>query len=164
MKENENNFEKEPIEIERKFLVGEIPANLNQYPHVDIEQGYLPPLEVGTEIRLRRAGDKYYKTKKSGGGIARTEEEVEISQEQFQKEWSETEGSRIEKTRYRIPFEENLIELDIYQGRLEGLVVAEIEFESSESAEKFSPPSWLGEEVTENQSYKNKNLAVQGLP
>jgi adenylate cyclase len=42
--------------------------------------------------------------------------------------------------------------------------VAEVEFESAEAAAGFSPPAWLGREVTDDPVYKNKRLATQGLP
>jgi CYTH domain-containing protein len=54
------------------------------------------------------------------------------------------------------------LELDVYQGSLAGLVVAEIEFESVEESQRFSLPSWFGTEVTEDKHYKNSHLAMKG--
>ena len=56
------------------------------------------------------------------------------------------------------------IELDVYHGLLENLLVGEIEFESLMDAQSFVPPDWFGREVTEDERYKNKSLVIHGLP
>ena len=85
--------------------------------------------------------------------------------ERFERLWPLTEGRRIEKTRYEIPADDGLtIELDVYDGALAGLVVAEIEFDSEQAADAFSGPDWLGREVTEDSRYKNQRLACEGAP
>jgi len=164
-------MEKEPkpkgepkLEIERKFLIQTKPSNLDQYPHQNIRQGYLEISENGTEVRVRQKGNQYFKTKKSGRGEVREEEEIEISQEDFNELWPETEGKRIEKVRYSIPHGELTIELDIYQGQLGGLITAEVEFNSQEECDQFAPPEWFGQDVTSNLGYKNQSLAIKGLP
>ena len=43
---------------------------------------------------------------------------------------------------------------------LDGLLTAEIEFPSEAAARAFSPPPWLGEEVTGDATYANQNLAT----
>ena len=147
-------------EIERKWLVRELPK-LTELKHVRIVQGYLAISSDGTEVRVRRIGDKCFETVKSQGGLTRDETEVEISQEQFLALWPSTEGRRLEKTRYTMKENGCQLELDVYQGSLTGLVVAEIEFESAEESQRFSPPSWFGQEVTEDKHYKNSNLAMR---
>jgi adenylate cyclase len=54
------------------------------------------------------------------------------------------------------------LELDVYQGSFDGLVVAEVGVESAEDSKRFSQPTWFGEEVTEDQHYKNSSLALKG--
>ena len=49
------------MEIERKYLVKSLPDDLDAYPHVDIEQGYLC---TSPTLRIRRAGDAYILTVK----------------------------------------------------------------------------------------------------
>jgi adenylate cyclase len=44
------------------------------------------------------------------------------------------------------------------------VLTAEIEFDSSAAAAAFTPPAWLGPEVTDDRGYKNKQLAIRGLP
>lgn len=40
------------------------------------------------------------------------------------------------------------ITLQIYQGELNGLIRAEVEFESTEEANEFIPLLWMGKEIT----------------
>ena len=151
-------------EIEKKFLVTELPQNLESYPHSEITQGYIRITGDGTEERVRRKGARFLHTIKSGKGLIRKESEKEISEKEFSELWPMTEGMRIIKTRYDIEYVGVLIELDIFSGNLDGLIVAEVEFESEEESEKFVPPKWFGSEITDDERYKNKNLAIYGKP
>ena len=90
---------------------------------------------------------------------------IDVDGDRFERLWPLTEGLRIEKTRYEIEADDGLvIELDVYEGDLEGLLVAEVEFESEEAADAFAPPDWLGPDVTEDARYKNQRLARDGAP
>ncbi|MFH1232813.1 MAG: adenylate cyclase [Patescibacteria group bacterium] len=153
-------------EIERKFLIKVLPKNLKEYPHEKIAQGYLSmSKEDGNmEIRLRKKGKKYYLTAKGKGGKIKTELEAEITESQFNTFWIGTEGKRIEKTRYKIPFEKVMIELDIYEGALEGFCYADIEFLDEKSCDEFIAPEWFAEEATDDRRYSNKTLILKGLP
>ncbi|MEK7537735.1 MAG: CYTH domain-containing protein [Patescibacteria group bacterium] len=153
-----------PKEIERKYLVKSLPDNLEDLDHAEIDQGYLAITPDGTEVRLRRKGEKFYQTVKSGSGKSRFESEIQITPEQFQALWEATSGKRIAKTRYHIPHEDRLLELDVYHGSLDGLTSVEVEFPDEEASEKFVPPEWFGEEVTEDSRYKNQQLALAGIP
>lgn len=151
-------------EIERKFLVNEIPEDLYKYPSSHLSQGYLDVTDDGTEVRIRRNEGRFFKTVKSGHGLERKEIETVIGSEVYDGLWPKTAGMRIEKRRYEVPYDGYVIELDIYLGDLAGLIVAEVEFDSVEASEKFTPPSWFGREVTDDPGYKNRNLAVSGRP
>jgi CYTH domain-containing protein len=56
------------------------------------------------------------------------------------------------------------VEVDVYADQLDGLVIAEVEFDSEADADRFEPPAWFGREVTGEVKYSNVNLAVDGLP
>jgi len=152
------------VEIERKFLVEQLPNGLESFPSREIEQGYLA-ITDDVEVRVRRYGQESFVTVKSSGDESRVEEEIEIDGRRFDSLWPLTEGRRVEKRRYRIPAGDGLtIELDVYHGRLTGLVTAEVEFGSRADADGFAPPAWLSREVTDDPRYKNKRLATEGLP
>ena len=146
-------------EIERKFLVRELPANLTSYRHNEISQGYLVSLDDGLQVRLRKSGERHSLTFKRGAGRVREEREVELSADQFNALWPATEGKRLVKTRYEIPFGDRIVEIDVYHDRHEGLVVAEVEFETETAAKDFQSPAWLGDDVTGDPRYSNQLLA-----
>jgi adenylate cyclase len=150
------------MEVERKFLVSE-PPDLDGTDSDEIEQGYLATGSDG-EVRVRRKGDQLVLTAKRGSGLSREEAEVDIDRERFDELWPLTEGRRLHKRRHVIPHGELKVELDVYEGDLEGLRVAEIEFPSEQEANAFEPPAWLGEEVTGDERYLNETLATRGAP
>jgi CYTH domain-containing protein len=150
------------MEVERKFLVGD-PPDLAGTDSDEIEQGYLAIGAAG-EVRLRRKGEKLVITAKRGAGISRDEAEVELDREAFDRLWPLTEGRRLHKRRHLIPHGELIIELDVYEGELEGLRVAEVEFPTEDEARRFEPLDWLGDEVTGDERYLNETLATRGRP
>jgi adenylate cyclase len=153
------------IEIERKFLVAEVPADLGDHPSGRLRQGYLAVEPGGSEVRIRQDHATTVLTVKRGTGRTRVEEEVPIERAAFDRLWPLTEGRRVEKVRHLVPAGDGLVlEVDVYDGDLEGLVVAEVEFPSEAAADAWVPPAWLGAEVTADERYKNHNLAVDGIP
>jgi CYTH domain-containing protein len=153
------------VEIERKFLVPELPSEAERSRSTRIEQGYIAIGDDGTEVRVRRRDRAAVLTVKSGRGRTRFEEEIDIDAERFARLWPLTEGRRLEKARHLIPAGAGLtIELDIYSGSLTGLKVAEVEFGSENAADGFEPPKWFGSEVTDDARFKNQNLACEGAP
>jgi adenylate cyclase len=153
------------MEIERKFLVERLPDELDGAESRRIDQGYLALDErSGAEVRLRRHGDELSLTVKGEGSLVRTEEAFELDGAQFESLWPLTEGRRVEKTRHVLPHDGLRIEVDVYDGALTGLVLAEVEFATEQDSASFEPPDWFGSEVTEDQRYKNRALAVDGRP
>jgi adenylate cyclase len=150
------------MEVERKFRLRE-PPDLSGADSDPIEQGYLAAGAEG-EVRLRRKGERTLLTVKRGAGLSRGEVEIEVTPEQFEALWPLTEGRRLRKRRYVLPHDELQVEVDVYEGELAGLTVAEIEFDSEEQARAFEPPAWLGDEVTGDERFLNENLAAHGAP
>ncbi len=150
-------------EIERKFLVEELPRDLEWLDERPLRQGYVA-LDGDTEVRIRDDDGCWRLTVKHGGGMRRVEEELEVDARRGEALWGLTEGRRVEKRRRRIPYGSAMVEVDVFAGVLHGLVVAEVEFDDSSSAEAFAPPAWFGREVTDDPAYKNRALAVDGRP
>ncbi|MBO0768655.1 MAG: CYTH domain-containing protein [Solirubrobacterales bacterium] len=145
------------LEIERKWLVPALPAEVGAAPSELIEQGYLVLGSDGSEARLRRKSGRPVLTVKSGGGLSRAEHEVTLSEEQFVALWPATEGRRLVKRRHRF----GQIDVDVYEDALAGLIVAEVEFSSEADAAAFEVPAWFGQDVTDDRRYKNQQLAGQ---
>ncbi|MDR1699843.1 MAG: CYTH domain-containing protein [Lachnoclostridium sp.] len=152
------------MEIERKYLVKEIPENISKYPRIEIEQAYLA---TNPTIRIRRWGNEYLLCYKSGKGIVPVEgtivvreEELPLTKSAYDHLKEKKDGRIIEKTRYFIPLTKNLkAELDLFHGYYEGRVLAEVEFSSVEEAEQFIKPEWFGENVSDRIEYSNSYMS-----
>ena len=158
------SHERNNREIERKFLVKALPDDLHSQKSTRLIQGYLMFTEDGKELRVRRAGDQYTQTLKIGFGLERTEIEIELTKTQFDALWSATKGRRVAKERVTWPYGRFVVEVDIYEGPLAGLVTAEVEFESRSESAAFDPPAWFGTEVTDDVRYTNRTLVLRGVP
>lgn len=143
------------MEIERKFLVELIPP-LGDCDFHRIEQAYLCTEPV---VRVRKEDDKYYMTYKAKGFLAREEHNLLLDQKSYEHLITKADGNIITKKRYLIPYMNHTIELDIFEGVFEGLVIAEVEFQTTEEAEQFIPPEWFGKEVTYEEKYHNSYLS-----
>jgi CYTH domain-containing protein len=150
-------------EIERKFLLDELPPALAFAKRTAILQGYLA-LDGDTEVRLRTGSKPPRLTIKSGRGEVRTEVELDVAGPDAAALWELTDGRRVEKTRRRMRIGGAEAEVDEYAGELQGLVVVEVEFADEDAARAFEPPAWFGREVTGEAAYANRSLSVDGLP
>lgn len=144
------------MEIERKFLVENLP-DLKGVKYSEIKQGYF---SITPERRVRQIDDRYYITEKGEGDMVREEKEWEIDKKEAEMLFAMSKTYIIEKRRYYLPCGEFTIELDIYEGKHQGLIVAEVEFESEQSALSFLPPAWFGKDITKDKTYKNMVLAL----
>lgn len=148
------------MEIERKYLIRELPERLEQYPCRQIEQGYLNTDPV---VRIRRTDEQYTLTYKGKGFMVREEYNLPLNRNAFLHLREKIDGILIKKRRYLIPFETYTIELDVFEGALAPLLLAEVEFETEDEANAFVPPSWFGEDVTFSSSYHNNTLSGRTL-
>jgi adenylate cyclase len=146
-------------EIERKFLLKQLPERLKQARRCVIAQGYLAAEPGGRHVRLRKKGKTASLTFKVGRSAHREEREIKLSAKQFSALWPATVGRRLRKLRYEVPWKSLLIEVDVYRGKHSGLLVAEVEFPDRATCRKFNPPSWFGREVTGEKRYSNVRLA-----
>ncbi|MEE1314214.1 MAG: CYTH domain-containing protein [Faecalimonas sp.] len=144
------------MEIERKFLVRQLPNNLEQYAARHLEQGYLC---VAPVVRIRRDNEQYELTYKSGGMMVRQEYNLPLMRESYEHLKTKIDGRLIVKTRYMIPYDKYMIELDVFEQDLAPLIIAEVEFESEEEAKAFTAPEWFGEDVTFSKLYHNSYLS-----
>ena len=148
------------FEVERKFLVKEIP-NLKIREFYNIEQGYI---NFNPEIKVINAGNDYYLTQKGIGSIKRREVATTISSMTYNILSELIRGRIIRKVRNAIKLPNYQIAyLDVYLDDLAGLITVKVDFETLEDANKFVVPNWFGEEITDNLRYKNRNLSTISL-
>lgn len=147
------------MEIERKYLIEALPPDLEAFPHHLIEQAYLCTEPV---VRIRRQDEEYILTYKSKGLMVREEYNLPLTEAAYRHLLAKADGNIITKKRYLIPLYNGLIiELDIFDPPFAPLMLAEVEFETKESAESFVPPAWFGEDVTFSGQYQNSYLSRQ---
>jgi CYTH domain-containing protein len=160
------------MEIERKYLISEVPGDLNQYTGHHIEQGYLCTNPV---VRVRKEDNNYFLTFKGSGLMAREEINIPLTEEGYAHLRAKIDGQLISKYRYNIPLSHPhvkegspeppkdyslLIELDVFEPPFAPLFMAEVEFGSVEAAEAFLPPAWFGADVTYCPQYHNSYMAM----
>lgn len=159
------------LEIERKFLVKkeDIPFILTNMECKKIVQGFI---YLNPGIRVRQFGDEYFLTVKSKApkkmskynDLVRTEYEISITKKVFNDLLKLCKGRILYKKRYFIPYKSGgkryIIELDVFEKELKGLIYAEIEFKSVENAYKIKVPGWFFRDVTNIKKYKNTELSI----
>ena len=150
------------VEIERKYLIKKLPDNLAEYESHLIEQAYLC---TDPTIRVRKSDDDYYMTYKGRGLLERTEYNLPLNKDAYEKLVIKAEGNIISKRRYVIPIDGSdlKIELDVFDDPFAPLIMAEVEFGSVEESEGFIPPDWFDKEVTEDPAYHNSNMAMRKI-
>jgi adenylate cyclase len=145
-----------PLEIERKFLVDTRKWN----PTVEgtrLVQAYLS-IDPNPTVRVRIAGEKAFVTIKGRTkSISRPEFEYEIPVNEAQEMMKLAISNPVEKIRYKILHKGFLWEVDVFSGKNEGLVMAELELESENQA--FTRPDWLLAEVSGDRRYYNSYLS-----
>lgn len=148
-------------ENERKWIVPD-PPEVDPKDGDYIWQGHLvvtPDYDVRLRTRQRPGGEtERTLTIKKGQGQNRIEVDTKVSTFQSTDLEEAVEGL-IEKVRHEIEIGNHTAELDIYRGAFEGFAVVEVE-----DPDGFEPPEWFGKEVTEDERYKNKWIAANGLP
>ena len=148
------------LEIERKYLIKNLPDNLSDYECHTLIQGYLNTSPV---VRVRKEDDSYYLTYKGSGLLAREEYNLPLDEHSFLHLIGKADGNVISKQRYKIPYAVSekmfTIELDVFDAPFAPLVIAEVEFTDENEANAFISPDWFDKEVTYDPEYHNSNLS-----
>ncbi len=145
-------------EIERKFLVKSDAWRSAASGSQRIVQGYLTQGN-GVTVRIRIFDDaRAVLTIKAGGtALSRDEYEYGVPLADGRELVGHAGRHVIEKRRYVVSHAGRDWEVDVFEGRHEGLVLAEIELESEDVA--VTLPDWVGADVTGDEHYYNSSLA-----
>ena len=157
-----------PTEIERKYTINHLPKEIDKILKITQKHIYRDPV---CSIRVRKSQDLatygaiYTHTIKAKGKdiekFSIIELEKEITEEQFEEVKPFKGSTTIEKYRIIIPLEDGLkAEVDIFEKKLKGLIIAEVEFESVEQAKNFKMPSWFEKEVPHNE-FSNRKMSTK---
>lgn len=153
----------ESIEQELTYLAAGLPAGINDVNPIRLKDIYIPDTDgVHPRLRLRKKGDKYEVTKKvpltEGDASAHTEMTIPLSEEEFTT-LENTSVKTVEKDRYNLTIDGHEAEIDVFTGKLEGLVVIDFEFDSEESKNAFTAPDVCLADVTQEMFIAGGKLA-----
>ena len=156
------------IERERRFLLWELPDGLEERPYTHITDHYLPH----TRLRLRRVADEADNivalklTQKIGETAVPTQHttitNIYLNEAEYQT-LAQLGGKRLEKRRYRYSSSGHTFSVDVFDGLLSGLILAEIEAQTDEQLQAVSLPAWAVAEVSNDIFFTGGNLVTVTL-
>ncbi len=162
-------------EIERKYLVCGEDYKILATQVYHIRQGYLcrdvertirirqriveTPLSCVSQADNESCSEAFLtiKGKPQAGLLGHFEYEHKVPQSAADGLFALCEQGIIDKQRYIVPHGDVIIEVDVFHGENEGLVMAEIELQSED--QQVALPAWLGEEVTHDLRYYNAYIS-----
>lgn len=151
-------------EIERKFLVVSEGWRAQVSSSALLRQGYLSSNAKAT-VRVRTWDDRKARLTLKGAarGLVRAEYEYDIPMADALELLAMAEPHVLEKRRYLVPVGGLTWEVDVFEGRHAGLIMAEVELEHEDQVVLL--PDWVGAEVTDDDRYYNASLArSDGVP
>lgn len=148
------------IEIERKFRVVGDGWRDDVRRARRFRQAYLAIGErVSVRVRIVDAGSAMLTVKTTAAGIAREEYDYAIPLADGLALIEQRQGSLIDKVRHDVAAGDLVWEIDVFEGDNAGLVIAEIELDST--SRQIELPRWIGEEVTHDRRYYNAELSMR---
>ncbi len=141
------------IELERTYLLKEIPKNLKSCKFKEIIDLYIPKSNQHPVLRIRKNGSKFEMTKKQpikgNDSSCQEEQTITLSEEEF-KELNKIDGKKIHKIRYYYDCNNKIAEIDVFQDLLNGLILVDFEFETTEEKDSFKIPEFCLADVTQD--------------
>lgn len=152
------------IEIERKFLVSGDGWKAEATSAREIRQAYIAQGNASVRVRIVEGVSAMLTLKSMRDGEGRLEFEYGIPSDDAEALLALATGNVIAKRRHIVPATEQGLfwEVDVFEGRLAGLVVAEIELDRMDRT--IALPDWVGREVTDDPRYYNERLSGEDRP
>ncbi len=146
------------FEVERKFLVADDGWRTGVVSRRRLTDGLIGRFETGNKVRVRLDEERAWLTVKGERvGLGRPEFEYEIPRADAESMLSLVcDTCLIEKTRHCVPHAGMVWEVDVYAGKLDGMILAEVELDHE--AQAFERPRWLGREVTGDPRFRQSSL------
>jgi CYTH domain-containing protein len=152
------------IERERRFLLAQFPVDAKSVRVRRIKDRYID----GTNLRLREPSDDggpaiFKLTQKLPARASGAQQGMITSMYLSQDEFlalARLPARQLHKTRYSVrPFG-----VDVFEGELDGLLLAEAEFDSAEDADKLTIPSFIHAEVSADDRFTGGQLVGASRP
>lgn len=136
------------IERERRFLLAQFPENVEVARIRRITDYYLENTALRLRVQVDDGSSPVFKLTQKipapGPGAQQGWITTVYLDEKDFRALSRLSSRRLEKTRYSVP----PFGVDVFEGALKGLILAEAEFDSSSSADALDIPSFILREVT----------------
>ncbi|MEZ5232893.1 MAG: hypothetical protein R2749_09315 [Acidimicrobiales bacterium] len=152
-------------EYERRFLVAQLPGDAYE-PRV-IRDRFIR----GTRLRLRAVTDRAtgevlqrkagHKVRPDGDPTSLLHTSLYLDLDEYEI-LRTLEADEVVKTRYRWQLESRAAAVDVYNGRLSGLIIAELSFEAPDELRRFVSRPPLGREITHVAELTGPDLARIG--
>lgn len=144
------------LEFEKTFLLKTIPFNLDNYPHKELIDHYIPIKSEHPKLRLRKRWEFYEITKKTLVNQldprAQKEQTIDLSKQEYDA-LAQLPNKYIRKIRYYVPYNWLTLEIDLFQDNLDWLILMDIEFPDIETMETFSLPDFCLIDVSQNPAF-----------
>jgi CYTH domain-containing protein len=158
------------MELERRFLLRDEPAPLDPAEAWRIHDRYVE----GARLRLRRQDrldgrESLYKLSKKevpvAGDFSRvTIVSIYLAREEHTLLEGLLPGDDLTKRRYKLRDGAHVYSVDVFDGHLSGLVLAEINFETEEELDAHVPPAFAIADVSRDEGYTGAALAGAAAP
>lgn len=143
------------IELEKTYLAKFLPKELKNCDKKEIIDYYIPKNSFHPCLRIRKNGDKYEITKKKpineGDASSQLEQTIPLTKEEFEALTKNIEARITHKIRYYFNYEGKVAEFDIFQKKLNSLVLIDFEFNTEEEKENFEMPDFCLENITQEE-------------
>jgi adenylate cyclase len=149
-------------EIERKFLIVDDGWKSAIVQSARLRDGLIAS-NNGHKARVRiMDGSAIITLKSRKNGPSRTEFEYEIPRSDAEEILrTMCDGNILDKVRHYVSHESVIWHVDVYDGLLSGVILAEVELQDVN--QKLELPSWIGREVTTDPAYRKINMFAQRL-
>lgn len=150
------------LELERTYLIKELPEKVARLKPVEIQDIYFPPEDPHPVLRLRKRGELYEMTKKTclhgSDSSEQQEDTIKLTAAEFNA-LAHAPGKQLSKQRYTYHEGNVTVDIDVFSGDLTGLALVDFEFASVADKNSFVPPDWCLAEVTQDAAIAGGKLA-----
>jgi adenylate cyclase len=151
----------EELELERTYLLMQLPKGLKKCKSLEIIDVYIPDTKPHPVMRIRKKGGKMELTKKvpnNNDASNQTEHTIHLSEDEFNA-LCNVPGKKVRKLRYYFPVKNTIAEIDVFQDKLLGLILVDFEFSNLKDKENFIAPDFCSEDITQEEFIAGGYLA-----
>ncbi len=156
--------------VEKKYLLKSSIHTLLKKERLKKEKNslFFTYIQLCKEIRYKKVNKKYFKVVRTGSEVRENILNKKISKREYNEAKNRKISNILKKRRYFLKINGEKYTIDIYDKELKNLILLEKSFKNIDKLNAFIPPKQLKEyivkDVSHNDRYRNKNLALLGNP